>query len=115
MKTLFTLLFLTACIQGMGQTSPKEYYAKANSIFNYHIDQLVCSINSDTLELVVPGQIHFIKIGTEVYQIVPHPVTIEEVKKVTKLTLGGMYWNGLPTLMLNDEQINTQPDKLKKP
>lgn len=81
MKQLLTSLFLIACIQGMGQTKSTKLLTapSTGSIW----------VSGDTLFLTEPLQIHFIKIGTEVYQIVQHPVTIE---KVQKMELWQQYW-----------------------
>lgn len=44
---------------------------------------------SDTIEVMVPLRVHFIKIGNTVYQIVSHDPTIEEVKPKINI------WNGV--------------------
>jgi hypothetical protein len=39
--------------------------------------------NSDTLEIMLPLQVHFIRIGKAVYRIVEHEPTIEKVEAVS--------------------------------
>ena len=57
-----------------------------------HAPAIAASIKSgsDTIEIFEPLQIHYIKIGKEVYRIVQHDPTIEKVIVVDTTTIN--YW-----------------------
>lgn len=85
---LIAVLFLITSSLGMAQSGKKigrlEYgkpTLESNSFAGYNKDHQLAwkwKIDCDTIEIAEPLQIHYIKVGTEVYQIVPHGATIEK-------------------------------------
>ncbi len=81
-------LFLFLLVYGSARGQNTFFFFKSAGPSYYFIDgvNIKWPVKSDTIEILLPLKIHFIKIGNEVYQIVEHPATIEKVEK------SNIYW-----------------------
>jgi hypothetical protein len=80
MKYLLSILLIACFMQGKGQTI--NHFPNATITMNFNNGDTILCVSVDTVILNLRSQapVHFIKIGSEVYQIVEHPATIERVE-----------------------------------
>lgn len=109
-QAIMAVLLLITVSKGMAQTNVKKndaYAIQFNTTGKFTPIGAMIKNGSDTLEIFEPLQFHFIKIGKEVYQIVPHNTTIEKVEKSVMagwgtgilIDTGFHHWNGNPFMM----------------
>lgn len=65
---------------------------------------------SDTITIVEPLQVHFIKIGNQVYQLVPHATTIDLVQPTIRLGIDSVFF--LPNRSWQNLQPITSPTNI---
>jgi hypothetical protein len=116
MKLLIILLLIS--VSGIGQTkkdSTKSKYTPSN-IFVLSPTPYAAMIKdgSDTLEIYLPLQIHFIKISKAIYRIVEHEATLEFVQPEPAFRFpGGILYNqwGWPNMQpaLTDTAVKWKP------
>ena len=71
---IFSVLLLITASSGMAQSKEKTEHSFVNQV------DAILNTSRDTLTITAESRIKFIKIGDQVYQIVPHPTTIEKVE-----------------------------------
>lgn len=94
---LIAVLFLITGSKGMAQIDTTHFtVVKSSSIWKSARTVVYWKTGSDTIEITEPLQIHYIKIGNDVYQLIPHNTTIERaIAKPESLIGDSIYlWPG---------------------
>lgn len=104
---VFGLLFLSLNSRAQSKKDTADKWKFAISSTGEYKPAAMIKNHSDTLEVYEPLQFHFIKIGNDVYELIPHNTTIE---KVPPLPLFRGLWQG--TLTPN---VFTNPNSMEVP
>jgi hypothetical protein len=89
---LISILFLITGSKGVAQIDTTHFTIKKSSTISKADSRMILywQTGSDTIEIIEPLQIHYIKIGKDVYQLVEHNTTIEKASP-SSLIIGGTF------------------------